>query len=134
MLALEEINRLSRELLIKTKDIVQELGYDLVYADTDFVFIKRTDSARDYSEVINALSKKTCLSISVDYHYKFLVLLPLEADEKIEVLKHYFGITFDNELVARGIEIRRHDVPAFIKRFRLSFYTHCLIVTILLEY
>jgi DNA polymerase elongation subunit (family B) len=47
-----------------------------------------------------------------------LVLLPLEADEKIEVLKHYFGITFDNELVARGIEIRRHDVPAFIKQFQ----------------
>src|ERR1041385_6233661 len=48
----------------------------------------------------------------------FLVLLPLEAYEKIEVLKHYFGLTFDNELVVRGIEIRRHDVPAFIKRFQ----------------
>ena len=32
--------------------------------------------------------------------------------------EHYFGITFDNELVVRGIEIRRHDAPAFIKRFR----------------
>jgi hypothetical protein len=32
-----------------------------------------------------------------------LVLLPLEADEMIEVLKHYFGITFDNELVVRGM-------------------------------
>jgi len=63
------------------------------------------------------LSKETGLCISVDYHYKFLVLLPLEADEKIEVLKHYFGITFDNELVVRGIEIRRHDIPAFIKLF-----------------
>jgi DNA polymerase elongation subunit (family B) len=63
------------------------------------------------------LSKETGLCISVDYHYKFLVLLPLEADEKIEVLKHYFGITFDNEIVVRGIEIRRHDIPAFIKRF-----------------
>jgi len=118
VLAFEEINRLSREVLIKTKDIVQCLGYDLVYADTDSVFIKRTDSARDYSQVVDILSKETGLSISVDYHYKFLVLLPLEADEKIEVLKHYFGITFDNELVVRGIEIRRHDVPAFIKRFQ----------------
>jgi DNA polymerase elongation subunit (family B) len=45
-------------------------------------------------------------------------VLPLEADEKIEVLKHYFGITFDNELVVRGTEIRRYDVPAFIKRFQ----------------
>jgi DNA polymerase-2 len=118
VLAFEEINRLSREVLIKTKDIVQGLGYELVYADTDSVFIKRTDSARDYSQVINTLSRQTGLSISVDYHYKFLVLLPLEADEKIEVLKHYFGITYDNELVVRGIEIRRHDVPAFIKRFQ----------------
>jgi DNA polymerase elongation subunit (family B) len=47
-----------------------------------------------------------------------LVLLPLEADEKIEVLKHYFGMTFDNELIVRGIEIRRHDIPAFIKQFQ----------------
>jgi DNA polymerase elongation subunit (family B) len=118
VLAFEEINRLSREILIKTKDIVQSLGYDLVYADTDSVFIKKKDSARDYSQVVDILSKETGLSISVDYHYKFLVLLPLEADEKIEVLKHYFGITYDNELVVRGIEIRRHDIPAFIKRFQ----------------
>src|SRR5919201_1551303 len=118
VLAFEEINRISSDVLIKTKDIVQSLGYDLVYADTDSVFIKRKSSAIDYNELIDTLSKQTGLSISVDYHYKFLVLLPLEADENIEVLKHYFGITFDNELVVRGIEVRRHDVPAFIKQFQ----------------
>jgi DNA polymerase elongation subunit (family B) len=47
-----------------------------------------------------------------------LVLLPLEADEKIEVLKHYFGITYEDELVVRGIEIRRRDIPNFIKQFQ----------------
>jgi DNA polymerase elongation subunit (family B) len=57
--AFEEINKLSREVLIKTNDIVQELEYELVYADTDPVFIKRTDSARDYNEVIDTLSKET---------------------------------------------------------------------------
>jgi DNA polymerase alpha subunit A len=55
--AFEEINKLSREVLIKTNDIVQELEYELVYADTDPVFIKRTNSARDYNEVIDTLSK-----------------------------------------------------------------------------
>jgi DNA polymerase elongation subunit (family B) len=82
VLAFEEINRLSREVLIKTKDIVQGPGYELVYADTDSVFIKRKSSAIDYSEHIDTLSKETGLSLSVEYHYKFLVLLPLEADEK----------------------------------------------------
>ena len=38
--------------------------------------------------------------------------------EMIEVLKHYFGITYDDELVVRGIEIRRHDSPSFIKQFQ----------------
>jgi DNA polymerase elongation subunit (family B) len=64
------------------------------------------------------LSKETGLSISVDYNYKFLVLLPIEADENIEALKHYYGITQQGELVVRGIEIRRHDIPNFIKQFQ----------------
>ena len=36
----------------------------------------------------------------------------------MEALKHYFGITFDGELVTRGIERRRHDTPNFIKDFQ----------------
>src|SRR5438128_1040949 len=35
----------------------------------------------------------------------------------MEALKHYFGITHAGELIARGIEIRRHDAPNFIKEF-----------------
>jgi DNA polymerase elongation subunit (family B) len=46
------------------------------------------------------------------------VLLPLEADEKLEALKHYYGITYTNELVVRGIEAKRHDAPNFIKDFQ----------------
>ena len=64
------------------------------------------------------LKKSIYGKVERPYHYKFLVLLPLEADEKIKVLQHYFGITFDNVLVLRGIEIRRHDAPAFIKHFQ----------------
>ena len=36
----------------------------------------------------------------------------------MEALKHYFGITYNNELIERGIEIRRHDAPNFIKQFQ----------------
>ena len=57
------------------------------------------------------LAREAGLPVSLEHYYKFLVLLPLEADEKMEALKHYFGITQINELIARGIEIRRHDAP-----------------------
>jgi DNA polymerase elongation subunit (family B) len=49
---------------------------------------------------------------------RILVLLPLDADQRMEALKHYFGITYSSELIARGIEIRRHDAPNFIKEFQ----------------
>jgi len=119
VVAFEEINRLSREVLIKTKDIVQELGFELVYADTDSVFLKKNGaSLEDFEYVREILATEMGLPISLEHHYKFLVLLPLEADEKMEALKHYFGITQSNELIARGIEIRRHDAPNFIKEFQ----------------
>ena len=77
-----------------------------------------TKTISDYEQVIDMLCKETGLSISIDYNYKFLVLLPIEADENIEALKHYYGITQQGELVVRGIEIRRHDIPIFIKQFQ----------------
>jgi DNA polymerase elongation subunit (family B) len=44
--------------------------------------------------------------------------LPLEAGEKIEALKQYYGVTHEGHLVVRGVEIRRHDTPKFIKEFQ----------------
>jgi DNA polymerase elongation subunit (family B) len=105
--------------LIKTKDIVQGLGFELLYADTDSVFLKKIGaSLEDFESVKDALRRETGLPISLENYHKFLVLLPLEADEKMEALKHYFGITQSNELIVRGIEIRRHDAPNFIKEFQ----------------
>jgi DNA polymerase elongation subunit (family B) len=124
VLVFEEINKLSREVLIKTKDIVQNLGYELIYADTDSVFIKKktetttTSEEEEYSKLVYILHKETGLPISIEHNYKFLVLLSLEASEKIEVLKQYYGITYQGELVVRGIEARRHDIPKFIKQFQ----------------
>jgi DNA polymerase elongation subunit (family B) len=117
----EEINRLSREVLIETKDVVQKLGYELIYADTDSVFIKRNSIrvSNDQSEnIVNVLRAVTGLPISVEHNFRFLVLLPLESSEKIEALKQYFGVTQEGKLVARGLEIRRHGTPALVKRFQ----------------
>ena len=119
VLAFEQINKRSREILLKTKDIVQELGYELIYADTDAAFVHKDKATKDEYEALGEIiSKQTGMALSLEYDYKYLVLLPLEADEKLEALKHYFGITYDGELVTRGIEIRRHDTPKFIKVFQ----------------
>ena len=61
-----------------------------------------------------------------------MVLLLLEEDEKLEALKHYFGITYDVDLVMRRTEMRRHDLPNFIKDFQTELlYTYILFFTVL---
>ena len=115
----EEINKLSRQVLLKTKDIVQSAGFDLIYADTDAVFLKKKDGTKeDYEEIMNVISKETGLNLTLEFHYKYLVLLYIEADEKMEARKHYYGLNYDNQLITRGIETRRHDSPTFIKEFQ----------------
>jgi DNA polymerase elongation subunit (family B) len=119
VLVFEEINRLARDVLIRTKDIVQENGFELLYADTDSVFLNKNGAPTDeYENITKIHSKEIGIPISIEQYYKFLVLLPLEASERMEALKHYFGITQSGEIIARGIKIRRHDAPNFIKEFQ----------------
>lgn len=73
---------MSREVLIKTKDIVQKSGYELIYADTDSVFIKITNGTTttdQYEKLVSILRRETGLPISIEHDFKYLVLLPLEA-------------------------------------------------------
>ncbi len=54
----EEINRFSRKALIKTKDIVHAHGFELLYAGTDSVFLKKTGAPiEDYDTVKNILNR-----------------------------------------------------------------------------
>jgi DNA polymerase elongation subunit (family B) len=100
---------------------VQSSGFELIYADTDAVFLKKKDATKsDYEEIMNKLIKETGLDMTLEFHYKFLVLLHVEADEKLEARKHYYGLTYANQLVTRGTDTRRHDSPEFIKQFQTT--------------
>ncbi|MGC1931833.1 MAG: hypothetical protein WA667_22925 [Candidatus Nitrosopolaris sp.] len=53
--------------MIKTKDIVQGLGFELVYADTDSVFLKKNDtSLEDFEYVKEKLTRGAGLPISLE--------------------------------------------------------------------
>jgi len=115
----EEVNLLARERLVETLNIALDNGFRVIYADTDSVFVKKPGAARsDYEELARLISAQVGLPIALDHHYKFLVLMTRETDSRLEVAKRYFGKLHDGGLHYRGIELRRHDSPPFIKGFQ----------------
>ena len=44
----------------------------------------------DYEEIMNMIAKETGLDLTLEFHYKFLVLLHVEADEKVRSQKALF--------------------------------------------
>jgi len=121
VLCFEEINRRSRETLVKTKNFVQQRGFDVVYADTDSLFVKKKDAAQEeYEALSRAIRRHTGLPIALDHHYKFFLLLPRRSSSSMnmEAQKHYFGVLTNGNPLTRGIETRRHDCPRFIKSFQ----------------
>ena len=77
----------------RQKILCRESVFEPIYADTDAVFIKKKDATRkDYEEIMNKLINETGLGMTLDFHYKFLVLLYIESDEKMEVNKYYLPV------------------------------------------
>jgi DNA polymerase elongation subunit (family B) len=74
---------------LQTKDIVQSAGFELIYADTDAIFLKKKNATRkDFEEIKNVIAKETGLDLTLEFYYKYMVLLYIEADEKMEAKKH----------------------------------------------
>jgi len=77
VLIFEEINRLARDVLIKTKDIVQTHGFELLYADTDSVFLMKDGAPlEEYENVKKVLSKEIGILFHSNNITNFLYCFP----------------------------------------------------------
>lgn len=114
----EEINRRSREAMLKAKAVVEGDGFKVVYCDIDSLFVTRQGaSPEDYAGLASRIAKTTDLPMSVDKHFRLLAFLPLKGGGGA-ALKRYFGVTCEGRVEARGIELRRSDTPEYVKAFQ----------------
>ncbi len=108
-----------KRLLIQTVNICLARGFEVLYGNTDSIFVKRLDATReDYEELAKAIQRETGLPIALDNHYKFIVFLRQETRPDVEAMNHFFGKLTNGELNCWGIELRRRDCPEFLKEFQ----------------
>lgn len=133
-----------REIILKTRDLIEERGYAVIYGDTDSVFIwlKEVDSNQMVDEIGNRLvlelnqwwreeisaryGLESCLELEFEIHYnKFL--MPTVRGSGQGSKKRYAGLiekeaTHQVELVFKGLEAVRSDWTQLARGFQQELY------------
>jgi DNA polymerase elongation subunit (family B) len=104
-----------RHILVRTKEIAEQMGLEVVYGIVDSVFVKG-GTEKEYLEFVKAVSKEIGVTLELDCIFR-KIAFPC-ADDGSGVANKYYGIDPDGEVEARGIAIRHSDSPQFIKDFQ----------------
>ena len=94
-----------RHCIKRSVRIAEDMGFEVLYGDTDSIFIKKNSLSLEELEkealkLIDRLSKELPVQIEIDEYYRTIFFV-----EK----KRYAGLTKDGRLVVKGLEVRRGD-------------------------
>lgn len=104
----EAITRLSREILMQTKDIAESMGFTVLHGIVDCLWVQGT--------AVEALCAEVKLRTGLpaeNEHFDWIVFLPL--NDGFGAYNRYYGRLSDGSVKVRGIAARRHDTPAYIR-------------------
>jgi DNA polymerase-2 len=113
----EAVTAYSREMLLRAKEAAEDAGYCVLHMYVDGLWVKHEEGNEiTIGEVLDEITARTGLPISLEGIYRFVAFLPSRLDERVPVPNRYYGIFQDGSLKMRGIETRRHDTPPFVAR------------------
>jgi DNA polymerase-2 len=116
----EAVTAYGRETLLRAKEAAEGLGFEVLHLYVDGMWIKKPGSVTvaDFQPLLDEILTRTGLPIGLDGVYRWVAFLPSRVDARIPVANRYFGVFQSGEIKVRGIELRRHDTPDFIKELQ----------------
>ncbi|MDI6889127.1 MAG: DNA-directed DNA polymerase [Methanocellales archaeon] len=90
----------------------EEMGLEVIYGDTDSLFVKTGDDQlmKKAKELADVMSKELPLELDIERVYDVIFFT--------EKKKRYAGLTSDGELIIKGLEVRRGDWCALAKEIQ----------------
>ncbi len=118
----EAVTAYGREVLLRTKEMVEARGFRVLhmYVDGLWIYKPGADQRPDYETLLQQIRDQTGLQIGLEGIYRWVAFLPSRVDVRSAVANRYFGAYEDGSLKVRGIEARRHDTSPFIKETQLK--------------
>lgn len=109
----EAINAYARDILVRTMEIAESHGHEVVHGIVDSVWLRPKADADPIEKVREHIAGSIGLSIELEGRYKWIVFLPCKTTG-VGALNRYYGLYDHDEFKLRGIELRKHDTPEFI--------------------
>ena len=104
----EAITGSAREVLLRTRDIAEGMGFIVLHGIVDCLWVQGSP----VSALKERVEKETRLHTVVDV-YDWLVFLPMA--DGTGAYNRYYGRLSDGNLKVRGIAARRGDTPAYVR-------------------
>jgi len=102
----EEITAIARYIIEETANKAVQMGMDVLYGDTDSIFIR--DPPKDkLEELIEWTQEKYGIEFEVDKIYRYICLSARK--------KNYFGVTEDGDVDVKGLTGKKKHTPQIIK-------------------
>jgi DNA polymerase elongation subunit (family B) len=118
----ESITAYSRDILLTAVEVAQQEGYEVLHGIIDSLWVKGTAGCSRPSRLSRRISTRTGIRMDVEGRYKWIVFLPSKGTG-VGALTRYYGV-FENETVKiRGIELRQHNTPVFLKNAQQEMLT-----------
>ena len=109
----EAINAYARDILVRTMEISESHGYEVVHGIVDSVWLRPKPNADPIEKVQEHIAGFLGLPIELEGRYKWIAFLPCKTTG-VGALNRYYGLFDHDEFKLRGIELRKHDTPEFI--------------------
>lgn len=115
----ECVNAYGRDALLTAKETAESRGYRFLHAIVDSLWLKKDGASdRDVEDLRKEIERKTGLPLGYEGRYRWIRFCPSRLNKKAGVPNRYFGVMTDGTRKVRGLAVRRHDTPPFIKSFQ----------------
>jgi DNA polymerase elongation subunit (family B) len=106
----------ARKILLEAAHIADDFNLEIIHGIVDSLWLKGSTEDTIYKQYCDAVTAATGIEMQHKGIYKWVVFLPTKAFPGVGALTHYYGVFRDGTIKVRGLELRRHDTPLFIKQ------------------
>jgi DNA polymerase elongation subunit (family B) len=110
----ESITAFSRDILLTATEVAQQAGYEVLHGIVDSLWVKGPPGCVRPFHLARMIGQRTGIRMDVKGRYKWIVFLPSKATG-VGALTRYYGVFDNGAIKVRGVELRQHSSPRFLK-------------------